>query len=327
MDRMDVSRIKFLADLTTSEGQLRRFTAICHIIRPRGIVRTDRLTSLIREKVSLTNTKVIRRHIRAMESLGLLVRKDVGYVLSSEGRALCTLTPPNSGKELGLAEKVFYLRVLGFHVPLQFTSILVAISENIGGPKERVISSYGQKVLPGSIWRDKADLKMRLSRRPGSPPRKVRNNFDCFRLWLKQLGLVKADALELTKMGKQLADVARRQGDELRERIYWAAAAYICHEPGYLPEFEYGDEPSRTYFLELLREAYRLFERPELRLSDVRSMSIYVCIKLLVEGHQIVSEETFWQLVRRLVKKGIVQSAMSGRDGKLAYISLGSDAR
>lgn len=327
MDRLKGLRSGFLADLTTSEGQLHRFTAICHIMRARGILATDTLTSWIREELGLTNIKVIKRHIRAMESLGLLAREDIGYVLSSEGKALCALVPPDSGKGLKLAEKVFYLRALGSYVPLQLVSILAAISENAGGPKERAITSYAQKMLAGSTWQDKINLKEKLSRQPDSPPRKVRNNFDCFRLWLRQLGLVKVDALELTKMGKQLADVARRQGDELRERIYWAAAAHICDEPGYLPEFEYGDEPSRTYFLELLREAYRLFERPELRLSDVRSMSIYVCIKLLVEGQQIVSEETFWQLVRRLASEGIVQSAMTGRDGKLAYISLGSGAR
>jgi len=261
-----------------------------------------------------------------MESLGLLVREDIGYVLSSDGKALCALVPPNS-EGLNLAEKVFYLRALGSYVPLQFASILVAISENVVGSKERAITSYGQKILPGSTWEDKFDLKLRLSRQPDSPPRKLRNNFDCFRLWLKQLRLVKADDLELTRMGKQLADVVRNQGDELRDRIYWAAVAYVCHEPGCLPEFKYDDEPSHIYFLGLIREGYKLFERPELRLSDARSISIYVCIKLLIEGHRILSENTFWQLVRRLVSEGFIESAATGRDGKLAYISLGSDVK
>jgi len=262
-----------------------------------------------------------------MESLGLLAREDIGYVLSSEGKALCALVPPDSGGGLELAERVFYLRALVSYVPLQFTSILSAISENARGPKEQAITSYGLKIRAGSTWKDKADLKMRFSRRPETPPRKVRNNFDCFRLWLKQLRLVKADDLELTRMGKQLADVVRNQGDELRDRIYWAAVAYVCHEPGCLPEFKYDDEPSHIYFLGLIREGYKLFERPELRLSDARSISIYVCIKLLIEGHRILSENTFWQLVRRLVSEGFIESAATGRDGKLAYISLGSDVK
>jgi hypothetical protein len=327
MDRLKGLHGGFLTDLTTSEGQLQRFTAICHIMRDRGILATDVLASWIREELGLTNIKVINRHLRAMESLGLLVREDIGYVLSSEGKALCALVPPDSGKGLELAERVFYLRALASYVPSQFTSMLSAISENARGPKERAITSYGLKTLANRTWKDRADLKRRLSRQPETPPRKVRNNFDCFRLWLKQLGLVKANALELTKMGKQLADVARRQGGELRERIYWAAAAYICYEPGCLPEFEYGDESNRTYFLELFRKAYRIFERPELHLSDVRSISVYACIELLVEGHRILSESTFVQIVRQLVSEGIVQSAMTGRDGKLAYISLGFDVK
>lgn len=319
----------FLPDLTTSEGQLHRFTAICHIMRARGILATDTLRSLIRGELGLTNIKVINRHMRVMESLGLLVREDIGYALSSEGKALCALVPPDSGKGLELAEKVFYLRALSFYVPLQFTSILVAILENTGGPKERAIISYAQRILAdaGNTWQDKIHLKLRLLRQPDSLPRKVRNNFDCFRLWLKQLGLVQADALELTKIGEQLVDVVRSLGDELKEKIYWIAATYICHEPGCLPEFKYSNESNRVNFLELFHEAYRLFERPELHLSDIRSISIYVCIKLLVESRQILNEKTFWQLVRILLRERIIDSAVTGRDGKIAYISLGLDDR
>jgi hypothetical protein len=327
MERLEGLRRGFLADLTTSEGQLHRFTAICHIMRDRGILATDMLTSCIREELGLTNIKVINRHLRVMESLGLLVREDIGYVPSSEGKALCALVPPASRKGLELAEKVFYLRALGSYASLQFTSILAAISENANAPKERAITSYAQKTMAGSTWRDKVNLKLRLSRQPDSPPRKVRNNFDCFRLWLKQLELVRPDALQLTKVGGVLADVVRRQENELREKVYWAAAAYICRTPGCLPEFEYGDQFSQTYFLELLHNAYRLFEKPELRLSDARSMSIYVCIKLLVEGHRILNERSFWQLIGMLLRDGIIESAVAGRDGKPAYISLGFDVK
>jgi len=268
MDRVEVSRSGFLTDLTTSEGQLHRFTAICHIMHARGILATDTLTSWIQEELGLTNIKVIKRHIRTMESLGLLVREDVGYVLSSGGKALYALAPSNLGKGLELAEKVFYLRALASYVPLQFISVLAAILENAGGPKERAITSYGQKILSGSTWEDKFDLKLRLSRQPDSPPRKLQNNFDCFRLWLKQLELVEPDALRLTRMGEKLAEIAGRQGDALREEIYWAAAGYMCDEPGCLPKYE--DRTGRTHFLRLLHEAYALFERPELHLSDVR---------------------------------------------------------
>jgi len=328
MYRKEGPRSGFLADLTTSEGQLHRFTEICHIMRPRGLVGTDRLTPLIQEGVGLSNVKVIRRHLRAMESLGLLTHEDIGYVLSSEGKALCALVPPKSGKPLALAQKVFYLRALLSYVPLQFTSALRAISENPGAPKEQAITSYGKKVLRDSActWKDIPHLILRLSRQPESPPRKIRNNFDCFRLWLKQLDLVRVEDLRLTELGAKIAYIAIAGKDHLKQQAYWLASAYVCDEPGCLPEFDWQVRPYVEPFAELLQEAYVLFEKPELRLADVRSMSIYVCIELIAQMHQMLSEESFWQLVSTLLREGIFKSAITDRRGQLAYISLGSVA-
>jgi len=322
---MEVSRTAFLADLTTSEGRLHRFTAISRIIAPRAAISSDRLRSLIQEEVKLTNTKVIRRHIRAMQSLGLIERSDIGYILSSEGKALCELTTPNLASEPELAEKVFYLRALAFHLPVQFTSMLLAIFENVDKSKERVISSYGQKVLPTSTWTDKTktDLRTTLLGQPDLPPRKVQNNFDCFRLWLRQLELVRPDPLRLTRTGQMMVEIAAQQASEIRDKIYWVAAAYMGGAPPQLPRFNYDDDSDRQLFLKLLHRGYERFERPELRLSDVRSISVYVCIVMLVEGHRILDEASFWQLVNQLLRDRRIGSILAGRDGKAAYITLG----
>ncbi len=329
-NRMEVSRTGFLADLTTSEGQLHRFTGICHIMRPEGLMETDMLVPLIQKELGLTNVKVIKRHLRAMESLGLVTRENGGYVLSSEGKALCALVPAKSNKTLELAEKVFYFRALALYLPLQFSSALGAISQNAGGPIERVITSYGQRVLSNSTcstWEDKAYLSLHFSRQPDSPPRKVRNNFDCFRFWLQQLGLVNPQRLQLTSMAQKLLGLFSKEGAELQEKIYWAASAYVGDAPGCLPDFRYEHKPSRARFLELFRKAYALFERPQLRLSDVRSISVYVCMSLLIERYCVLEEKTLRRLIRRLANEGIVQSAIAGRDGKLSYISLDSGPR
>lgn len=319
-------RSAFLADLTTSEGQLHRFTGIAHIMRPEGLMETDMLVPLIQKNLGLTNIKVIRRHLRAMESLGLLAREEVGYVLSSEGKALCALAPAKSNKELALAEKIFYLRALGSYVPLQLRSILAAISENAGAPKEQAITSYGQKILASGVpWKNKHVLRLALSKHPDLPPRTIRNNFECFRRWTEQLQLVDPSPRDLTKLGNRLVHIMKMQEDQVREEIYRTAAVYICHEPGCLPDYE--DSTDRPRFLQLLREAYRLFERRELRLSDARAISPYVCIKLLIEGDRILPEKTFWDLIKKLINEGLIQSAMTGRDGKIAYISLGVGAR
>lgn len=323
---MQTSRSGFLTDLTTSEGQLHRFTQICHIMRSRGLMESDVVVPAIQKKLGLTSVKVIKRHLRAMESLGLLTHEDIGYVLSSEGKALCALVAANSSKPLALAEKVFYLRALVSRVPLQFTSALWAISENPDAPKERAITSYGKNVLGDSActWKDKTHLTLRLSRQPESPPRRIRNNFDCFRLWLKQLELVRVEGLRLTDFGAKIAHIAIADTDQLKMKAYWLGSAYVCDEPGCLPEYDWEVRPHAEPFVKLLEEAYVLFEKPELWSADVRSMSIYVCIELIAQMHQMLSEESFWQLVRTLLREGIFKSATTNRRGQLAYISLGS---
>lgn len=316
---------KFLTDLTTSEGRLHRFTSICHIIRGRGIVDINTLFPLISQRLNLTNAEVVRRHLRVMELTGLLAQQDGGYMLTSEGKALCALVPPDSGDGLEVAEKVFYLRALSLYLPIQFSSILLAVSENPGGPRERAINRYGEELLAAGIpWKKRDVLKVILAREPDSPPRTIRNNFDCFRLWLRQLDLVHRRGLLLTDIGMKLDAIAGTGFSNLRQNIYQAASTYVCGEQE-CPEYK--DTADREGFLQLFQKAYRLFERPELRLSDVRSIGPYVCVKLLIEGKRVLSEQSFLDLVRKLVNEQILQAAMTGRDGKLAYISLGSAAR
>ena len=316
---------RFLTDLTTSEGQLHRFTSMCHIVSARGIADINTLLPLIAQQLNLTNEKVARRHLRVMESIGLLAHADDGYVLTSEGKALSALVPSDCGDSFEMAEKVFYLRALSMYVPIQLSSILLAISENPGGPKERAINRYGEQLLSsGMPWKNRDILRAILAGEPESPPRTIRNNFDCFRLWLKQLDLVNGRGFLLTKMGRKLHAIAATGYSNLWPNIHQVASAYVCGERE-CPE--YIDRTDRAGFLELFHKAYTLFERTELRLSNVRSIGPYVCVRILIEQKRVLSEESFLDLVRRLVSEQILQAAMTGRDGKLAYVSLGSAAR
>lgn len=316
---------QFLTDLTTSEGQLTRFTQICHVLHPEGKLRGDRLAGLTREKVGLANIKVIRRHIRVMEVLNLIDYEDGLYSLSSEGRALWALTPGEPGRILNLAEKILYLRSLAIYIPTQFTSVLAAISENTGQPREHIINSYGKRLLNHLIpWKDADTVRFRLSKEPPSIPRKLQNNFDCLLLWLKQIKLVDLQELQITKLGEELTRAQATQGMEHMKMIYRVASAYVYGEPGCLPEFDYQSKKQRERFLGLFNDAYALFELPELHVSDVVSMRLYVCIKLMVEGRLLLDELSFGQLIRTLSHERIIQSVMTGRNGELGYISLGA---
>jgi len=136
--------------------------------------------------------------------------------------------------------------------------------------------------------------------------------------------LVDLQELQTTKLGEELATVQAVQGMEYVKMVYRVASAYVCGEPGRLPEFDYQSKEQRERFLSLLNDAYALFELPELHVSDVVSIRLYVCIKLMVEGHSLLDEFSFGQLIRTLSREGTIQSIMTGRNGKLAYISLGA---
>lgn len=320
---------RFLADLTTSEGRLRRFTQICHVLRPKGKLRGDRLVELVRERrLGLRNIKVIRRHIRVMEVFNLIDSEDGLYSISSEGRALSALTSNEPGKVLSLTEKILYLRFLAVSVPIQLTSLLVGVSENSERSKESVVISYGRKLLSYPIpWKDREAIRFQLSKESPSIPRKLQNNFDCLLLWLKQLDLVDSQRLAISKLGMELSEAAASQDIDCLEMAYRVACAYVCGEPGCLHKFNYHDKSQREHFLKVFNEAYTLFEMPEISASDVVSMRLYLCIKLMTNRRILLDEPGFDQVIKVLSQEGIIRAAMTGRGGRLAYISVGAGVR
>jgi hypothetical protein len=316
----------FLVDLTTSEGRLDRFTAICQLMPRKGGVTVDKLAPAVTQQLGLTNIKVIRRHLRTMESIGLVRGEDAGYVVASEGRSLRELVPPHlaTRRQLKTVERIFYLRALSCYVPDQIGAMLRALMEKPGEPREYAIAQYGLDVIAaGMPWKNKGVLRSQLQNRPATPPRKVRNNFECFHSWLKQLWLVQDRSAVLTSMGAGLAHVAAEGSDIPQEKIYGTASEYVCGESR-CAEYDHGTDA--RLLVDLLREAYGLFERPELRVADARSVALHVCIRLLVEHRRTLDDERFERVLRTLVSEEVVGAVMTGRDGRVAYISLGLGA-
>lgn len=67
--------------------------------------------------------------------------------------------------------------------------------------------------------------------------------------------------------------------------------------------------------------AYQLFETKELGVSDANSIRCFVCIKILQDHHITLEEKQFDIIMNDLARCGIIRSLMTGRKGKLAYIS------
>jgi hypothetical protein len=324
---MESNRQRFVIDLTTSEGRLDRFTSICHMLPSRGVSSIGALRGEIERELGLTNAKVVRRHLRAMETLGSLVRDEPGYALSKEGRVVRVLVPWRSrqARPLGTAEKVFYLRTLTVHVPLQLESMLLAISGVSSRDGQRCLADYARRLVKvGVPWKDADLIAQGLTRQPGPLPRKLRNNFDCLRLWMRQLGLVESEGLVLTPMGRWLAANMERPA-ERRETIYVAGSAYVCGSPGCLRTYD--DRRDRWELTEMLRDAYSRFGTPGLGMASVVSIALYVCIQGVVRNRWVLSEDRFEMVLRSLARGGVVESLMTGRDGTLAYMSLGADDR
>jgi hypothetical protein len=327
-----------LSDLTTSEGYLKRFTLIARLIQPARVSGPSDIIAVVRKETGLTKTggtlthpEVIMRHVRIMSHIGILSSPDEGYRVSSDGKALIQLTGKhelNMGDgELTTEEKIFYFVRLFSSVFWQLYLLLLALLESDDKTIERLIADYFASVLDKRlrIWsHQQVDEGLDRYSRRGELPTMFKNRFECMSMWLTQLGLVDKGVV-LSNIGKEFTGhmihrVNRQQ--EVSGNLYGVATIYINGLADSLPRFSFGLESQRLGFMKLFDDAYRVFETPDLQMSDAKAMRTYLCTKMLLYHSIVFEEQDFDEAIKRLTNEGLVRSAMSGRDGKLAYIKV-----
>lgn len=325
---------KGISDITSSEGNLKRFSRICKLLHSQKLITWAEIITLIKDKliknskVELTNEKVIKRHIMIMINLGILESRDGGIIISSEGKVLFELLKnDNRNDELILTEKIFYLRALFINVFFQLYTLLKTIKKNEERSKYLIIIDYFSRIInsPFQLWRKETlrrGLDIFYTRQ--KIQRGLENKFECIRNWLRQLELLDRRNLILSKYGLSLLNDIEQRGHNLSERIYEIANMYLDDNSkiGIFSRLNYYNEEHRDLFIKLFRTAYSLFEIPQLKMSDIKAIRRYVCIKIISDYKITIEEKDFNQLINNLLKDNIVKTIMSGDDRKIAYVSM-----
>jgi hypothetical protein len=321
---------KGISDITSSEGKLKRFSQICKLITLSGAMKQTELIQLIKAQMKLTNEKVIGRHINIMEKLGILKKLEGGgYLISGKGKALVDLVGDigMQEKQLTLAEKIFYFQRLFINASSQLFLFLETINKKGGMPRDRIVVSYFTEVLARrlKIWKeDTLKIFLRKSKRNRMVPRSLENRFTCMEMWLRDLELLtkiplrdqpRNSTLYLTEIGKSVF----QEQPNLEKGMFGFCSVFVGQKPYSLPRFNFYED--QNVFINLFKVAYLKFERAELRLADVEAIRLWICINLLIKHSIIMEEEDFNSSINLLVKKRLIRSVISGRDGTPAYFS------
>lgn len=340
LNRVYLIAITGITDLTTTEGNLRNFSRICKLVHSHEPLSRKRLIEFVKNYalIKRRNEKVIGRHISILENLGLLKKINGEFCLSSEGEVLYELIRDIDDREekSSLHEKVFYFKAFfGQTTFAQLSLLLKVMRENEGKAKDEVTAQYFKVILRSGIrlWRRDA-LKRRLDKyeRTSVLKRPEKNRFDCMKMWLRALGLIKN--LSLTPTGERvLSEIDLKQKltsnplscyKNTRNNIYRLACFLIKKQHGCI-RFNYNNGKHRKIFLELFKEAYFKFERPTLRLSNVKSIGTWISLNLLVPHSIVLEEREFNSLVDKLYRDGIIESIVPGDYGKTTYVKIKSD--
>ena len=99
-------------------------------------------------------------------------------------------------------------------------------------------------------------------------------------------------------------------------KIY-QAASYLLDDS--VMRLEYDIHSDRL--INILKEAYNKFKRPDIPLSDYVAMKIWICITLLSEYKLVLEERELDTLLTPLANEGIIK-VISGRRNKPAFIIL-----
>jgi hypothetical protein len=308
-----------IADISTSEGKLQRFTKICCLIKPSKTITKSRIVSSVKTSLGLSNYKEIERHLTILQKIGLIQKIDDVYILSSLGKALCELS---KGSEIELSEKerIFYFTTLFTSVlKQQLLLFMETVFKNESKPRKEIIMNYFSTKFAQSLW-NKETVKKNLIRlkETNKIPSFMENKFGCMEMWLKDLKLVekKKGKTFLTEKAKvMMRDIEGLKLEDIENKIYELAGIVFLDK---VIPFSYSKHNQE--FLKLLYDSYSLF-RIEQGLGDFKAIMKFISVNLLEKGIKI-EEREFNENIKLLWSEGIVKSILLGRNGKPAHIVL-----
>lgn len=315
-----VKRGNGISDISSSEGRLRRFTFLCRIIKSEKGLTRKRLESLAEKEIGspFKNKKVLERHLIILEKIGLIENYGDFYTLSSDGKALCELTPEcRIITPLSFEEQVIYLKALFAsslkHQLIEFLEVVRLCSNK---NRKEIISKYFSTELAKSLWNETTvEKNLKRLNETGKIPTFFENKFRCMEMWLEDTGLIEKEKDKISLKFSAEKFLNGIKDSSVKNKIYGLIGTVLIGE-GIL--FDYSKHKEK--FLVKFKEAYPLF-KGESNISDIRAIMTYVCVSLL-KNRIIIEEESFYEAVKLLWSEGIVKSVMLGRNGKPAHVLL-----
>ena len=318
---------KGISDMVETEGNLPRFTKICQQLHEHKLYGWDEIIPLVKKVTGFKHYSPVQRHIAIFKKLGILEQKDAAYILSSEGRALLELVKNESlGERLTLPEKIFYFKAFFSNAFHQLFLFLQTVNQKRNLPSQKeIIVDYFRRIINSRyrVWQKESlrrDIEIYESR--AHVQSGLQNKFGCMKAWLQHLELLEGGDLAISSLGKEvLKGLEKNSGLDINERIFAIANIYLTGKVNSLSPFDYSKNGHKCIFLEMFELAYSLFETRDLGISDAKSIRCFVCIKMLIDHHLTLEEKSFNNIVNDLVNCQTIRSLVTGRDGKLAYIS------
>ena len=309
-----------ISDLTSSEGKLERFTKLCKLLGSERRLTRDRIVALAKKRIGspFHNEKVTERHLAIMEKIGIIEKMDDIYVLSSEGKALYELTAQvRKIGELTFEERIFYFKMLFTSITKdQLVKLLEIIRDHEGDERKRIIGHFFRTNFAKSLWNRRVIERNLIKLEEGQIPSFFRNKFGCMEMWLRDLGLIRNLNGKITlNSGARIFITTISGKRDFKDEIYELAAVALETRAVEADYFKHRDK-----ILQVFKEACLLFRTHE-NMSDIRAIRTFTCIRLLARGLKI-EEKQFDEITKELWREGIIESIMTGRNGKPAYVVL-----
>jgi hypothetical protein len=307
---------KKLPDITSSEGNLSRFSYICRKVREAGYVDERKLYNICRE-TGIGNPKVIGRHIHIMKILNLVLKQEELYYVSSYGKVVSAFF--KEMKHLTKEEKAIFFQLFFRNIYAQLYNLLKVIrdNENNCNSYEACFALYTISYfsLPEimKIWNQRTLVKtIELYRTTGKLRRGIENKFETMLEWLANLDLIYKDQ----KIGLSRTGHKAYQGLSTGEPVD-LVSLYILRENLKSVDLSEDYDVVRSGYV----QSIEAFTNPE-GMADINAINLYVQVRLAADHGLYMNEKAIENTLSKLQEEKIVRSFILDRKGKLSIIQV-----
>lgn len=314
---MILKKRKYLTDITSSEGNLKRFSTICKKFYSVRTISKTKAQLLVKE-TGINHPKVIGRYLHILKVLNFITTKGEFYVLTSFGKVLAE---NNTLKDLSSEEKTIFFMSFFKKIPDQLYFVLKSINDldpirdyNISF--EKSVINYFSSSSVQKIWNKKTiENSIIKYNKTGKLQRGIENKFETMVSWLFQMDLIKRfPTLKLTPKGLRVIQELHKNIDDFD--LFTLVATY------YSPNFEkLSPNQENQDLLPLIEKALGKFSNKE-GFSDLTSVKLYCFVAALVEHKVFLDEKSVFRLLENMKKRGKIKSFLLDRKGKLALAQL-----